>query len=103
MKKMLFSSILWIFLLNLSQADDLIDGKNVYKNCVSCHGLNGDSPALGKSALINTMSFEQITKAIYGYLDGNYGGDLKIIMKVEAQKLTDEEIKAVAKYIQTLK
>ncbi|WP_335582334.1 c-type cytochrome [Campylobacter sputorum] len=64
----------------------------MYKTCANCHGINGDSPALGKSAVINLMNEEQISRALNGYLDGSYSGELKIVMKVEAQKLTKEEM-----------
>ncbi len=49
------------------------------------------------------MNEEQISRALNGYLDGSYSGELKIVMKVEAQKLTKEEMQSVAKYIQTLR
>lgn len=90
--------------LNATEPNNNIrDGKSIYKDCVSCHGIKGDNPALGQSAIINQMDEEQIQKALNGYLDESYGGELKTTMKIETQKLTDNEIKEVAKYIQTLR
>lgn len=104
MKKFFICLILSIVSLSATQTDQSQkDAKKIYKTCANCHGINGDSPALGKSAVINLMNEEQISRALNGYLDGSYGGELKIVMKIEAQKLTKEEIQSVAKYIQTLR
>lgn len=102
MKKIFILSILCAVFSQANQHNTPKSGNQIYKNCVSCHGLKGDNPALGKSAPINLMDEIQISKALHGYIDETYGGELKTIMKIEAQKLTKEEIEAVSKYIPTL-
>jgi cytochrome c553 len=76
------------------------DGAAVYKACAGCHGADGKTKALGKSALIAGLDAATVEKDLKGYKAGTLnkhgmGG----VMKGQAGKLSDEDIKAVAEYI----
>ncbi len=75
------------------------DGATLYKKCVSCHGVNGEKPALAKSKVITKMSLEENILALKGYQDGTYGGPLKALMKGQMAAYSDEDIEAVSKYV----
>lgn len=75
------------------------DGAALYKQCASCHGVNAEKSALGKSKIIKEMSKEDIVTALKGYKDGTYGGAMKALMKGKVAKLSDEEITALAEHI----
>jgi cytochrome c553 len=79
-----------------------LDGKTIYKACASCHGVNAEKSALGKSKIIKGWSESQIATALYGYKDSTYGGAMKGIMKGQVSKLSDEDIEVVSEYISTL-
>jgi len=66
------------------------------KSCVGCHGNDFEKKALGKSKVVKDMSKADIEKALKGYKDGSYGGAMKGVMKPNADKLSDEQIKAIA-------
>lgn len=78
-------------------------GADSYSKCASCHGAKGEKAAMGASKVINTMSKEEITKALKGYKDGSYGGAKKGIMKGQVAPLSDAQIGELAAYIPTLK
>ncbi len=84
------------------QTKPTVDGKTVYKTCVTCHGANAQNKALGKSQIIKGWDKTKIISALNGYIDGSYGSTMKGVMKPQASKLSPEEIKAVAEYISTL-
>ena len=71
----------------------------VYLKCISCHGEHAQRKALNRSKVIAGWSAKKIIKAINGYKDGSYGGDLKAMMKAQVIDLSDSEIKSVANYI----
>ena len=79
------------------------DGASIYKACVSCHGINGEKAALGKSQIIQGWEKQKVIDVLKGYKDGSYGGAMKGVMKGQVTKLDDEKIEAVATYISTLK
>lgn len=78
------------------------DGAAVYKLCSTCHGVNAEKAALGKSKIIQGWSAEQVAEALHGYKEGSYGGVMKGVMKAQVIKLSDEEIELVSEYISTL-
>jgi len=65
--------------------------------CAACHGKDFEKSAMGKSKIVKDMTAEEITKALTGYKDGSYGGAMKMIMKGQVAKLTEDDIKAIAK------
>jgi len=64
--------------------------------CTGCHGANFEKSAMGKSKIVKDLTAEEITKALNGYKDGSYGGAMKGIMKGQASKMSEEDIKAFA-------
>lgn len=77
-------------------------GETVYQTCVECHGADVSLSAMGKSQVIKGWPAARIVEAINGYKAGTYGGPLKALMKVQADKLDDASIQAVAEYISGL-
>ena len=51
---------------------------------------------MGKSKKVNEMTKADIETALKGYKDGSYGGAMKGIMKGQASKLSDDDIKGIA-------
>lgn len=84
------------------EAKKEISGEAVFNKCKSCHGNSGEKKALGTSQIIKGWQASQIEDALKGYQDGSYGGTMKNIMAAQAKGLSDEEIKKVAFYIQSL-
>lgn len=78
------------------------DGATIYKVCSSCHGLNAEKSALGKSKVIQGWSAGEVSEALNGYKDGSYGGTMKEVMKGQVGKLSEEDIELVSQYISTL-
>ncbi len=93
MRKILFTALI------LFQASMFADAATAFKACVACHGANGEKVALGKSKIIKDMSKEDFIKAMKGYKDGTYGGQLKGMMKAQAARLNDSDIEAIAEMI----
>ena len=79
------------------------EGATLFKACVGCHGVNGEKQALGKSAAITGWEVDKTITALKGYKDGSYGGAMKGVMKGQVARLSDEQIKAVAEHIASLK
>jgi cytochrome c553 len=78
------------------------DGKTIFKACIGCHGASAEKPALGKSKVIKGWDAAKVEEALNGYKNGTYGGAMKALMKGQASKLSDNDIKAVAEYISKL-
>jgi len=64
--------------------------------CTGCHGKNLEKVAMGKSKKVNEMTKADIVTALNGYKDGSYGGAMKGLMKGQASKLSEDDIKAIA-------
>ncbi|HHD81350.1 MAG TPA: c-type cytochrome [Campylobacterales bacterium] len=64
--------------------------------CAGCHGANFEKKAMGVSKVVNTLTKDEIKKALHGYKDGTYGGSMKTIMKGQATPLSDAQIEAIA-------
>lgn len=79
-----------------------VDAKDLFKSCSACHGLNGEKPALGKSKLIQGWSAAKVTKALNEFKNGTYDSPTKKIMKSNASRLNDEQIKILSDYISKL-
>lgn len=79
------------------------DAKTTFtKTCASCHGNSGEKVALNTSAILNTMSKDEISQALKGYKDGTYGKKMKSLMQGQVKPFNDEELDALAEYISTL-
>ncbi len=79
-------------------------GKAAYAKCVSCHGTNGKTKALGKSEVIAGQSVADLEKKIQEYKAGtrNVAG-MGMLMHGQVKGLSDEDVKAVSEYISSLK
>ena len=99
--KIKFVILISLFSTSLLIGADL--GKELYtKKCASCHGKDADKKAMGTSEKINTLTLEEIKNSLIGYQDGSYSGKYKSMKRSLARKLGQEDISAVAAYIQTL-
>ncbi len=76
----------------------------VYGKCKGCHGPDGKTKALGKSAIIAGQTQAELVTKIKGYKAGTINtAGMGTLMKGQVEKLTDVEIEAVAAYIATFK
>jgi len=79
-------------------------GKAAFAKCVSCHGADGKTKALGKSEVIAGQAAADLEKKINEYKAGtrNVAG-MGTLMKGQVASLSDEDVKAIAEYISSLK
>lgn len=78
------------------------DGKAIYDaQCKSCHGADGKTKALGKSAPIAGVKIEADLKGYKAGTVNKHG--MGSVMKGNAAKLADTDIKAVSDYVAGLK
>lgn len=70
--------------------------------CASCHGQKMEKVALGKSAVVNTLSAAEIEEALKGYKAKTLNKHgLGGTMWGQAGALSDADIAEMAKYIST--
>lgn len=69
------------------------------KFCTSCHGLNYEKVALGKSKIVKNMSIDDIEDSLIGYKNGTYGGIMKGLMVAQVSKYSEEDLKLISKQI----
>lgn len=97
MKKLLISSIL---LTGLAFAD----GLTTWDKCKGCHGVLGDSKALGKETILQGVSAADMEKTLLAYRDGSLNKfGMGVVMKGQIAALSLEEVKELSVYIATLK
>ncbi len=91
-------------LLGLTMLLGAADGKTLYQKCATCHGAKAEKKALGKSEIIASWKEAKTLDALKGYKAGkrNTKG-MGAVMKGQAAKLSDTDMKVLAKYIATLK
>ncbi len=79
------------------------DGKAIFAKCAGCHGADGKTSAMGKSAIIAGQPAADLEKKIAAYKAGtrNKTG-MGMLMKGQVASLSDADIKAVATYISGL-
>ncbi len=99
MKKIVISGL--ILVSSLAYAD----GAKIFeKTCAVCHGDRAQKSSLGVSKVIAGQSASVTVEKLKGYKSGGlnqYGfGNM---MRNRATKLSDDEMKAVAKYVESLK
>ncbi len=74
----------------------------IKSKCAACHGQKMEKAALGKSAMVNTMSAQEIEEALKGYKAGTLNKHgLGATMRGQAAALSDTDIADLAKYITT--
>ena len=78
------------------------DGALLFKVCATCHGAKAEKKALGQSQIIKGWDEAKLYEALMGYKQGTYGGMMKMTMIPQIQKLSEEQIQALAVYISKL-
>ena len=74
-----------------------------YKKCVACHGAKAEKVFNNKVPALTSLDAAAIEAALKGYKTGANKFGLGAMMKPIATPMSDEDAKAVAEYIQTLK
>ncbi|MBF0924461.1 MAG: c-type cytochrome [Campylobacter concisus] len=87
----------------LSTAAFAADGATIYKKCVACHGAKAEKVFNNKVPALTSLDAAAIEAALKGYKTGANKFGLGAMMKPIATPMRDDDIKAVAEYIQTLK
>jgi len=93
-----------LFLIFINTTLIASDGADLYKQCVACHGINGEKKALNRSEIIAGWDTARIETALLAYKAGTRDiNGMGRLMKGKVAAYSDEEIHAVAEYISTLK
>jgi len=71
--------------------------------CIACHGPDGRGNAAAKFPAIGGQHAQYIETQLKAYRDGSRRGDINQMMRNIAAGLSDDEIKAVASYVQGLR
>lgn len=80
------------------------DGSAIYKkSCVTCHGLEGETPKGNAKNGIKMLSSAEVQRMLAGYADGSYGGSAKSVMQNVAKNLDPDQTRAVSDYVGSLK
>ena len=79
------------------------DGKTLFTACGACHGVDGKTASLGKSAIIAGQAKDVIVTKMKGYKAGtiNLTGNGPL-MKGQMANLNDEQMETLAEYISKL-
>ncbi|CAA6808460.1 MAG: Cytochrome C553 (soluble cytochrome f) [uncultured Sulfurovum sp.] len=81
-------------------AVNLDDGKALYAKCAGCHGADGKTKAMGKSAAVAGQSAADLETKLHGYKAGTLNAHgMGMLMKGQVASMSDEDIKAVAAYM----
>ena len=84
----------------LSAEADLVKAEKVYKrSCATCHGKQGEKPAMGESKIINQLKPEEISTE----LSERKAGNIPSAGSPAKQRLSEQDIHDLSEYIQTLK
>lgn len=71
--------------------------------CAGCHGPNGRGNDAAKFPAIGGQHAQYVETQLRAFRDGNRRGDLNQMMRNLTANMTDDEIKAVASYVQGLR
>jgi len=93
--------------LNTSDENQTVDANSTENivmevntdNCVGCHGLNFEKPAMGMSSLVRDMTKEYIEATLFNYKYSSVEGDMNPLMSWQTAQLSDDEIRAIAEQI----
>jgi cytochrome c len=75
------------------------DAEKLYAKCKGCHGPDGTKVDAGIPRALKGIPAADLEKAMKGYRDGSYGGAKKNVMTSMVKNLSDEDIKALVKYV----
>lgn len=80
-----------------------VAGKAAYAKCAGCHGADGKTKALGKSAVVAGQSVADLVAALTEYKAGtkNVSG-MGALMKGQVASMSEDDIKAVSEYMSGL-
>jgi cytochrome c553 len=78
-------------------------GKEAYAKCAGCHGVDGQTKALGKANAVAGQTAAALAEALQGYKAGtrNVSG-MGMLMKGQVASMDDETITAVSEYMSGL-
>lgn len=100
MKYVLVCLTACLFFAAPAMADDSVE---LYaKSCKGCHGADGSKVIMGMTRPINAMPLEEVKAALDGYKAGTYGGQKKVIMERTVKPLSQEQLDALAAYVDSL-
>ena len=76
----------------------------LYGKCIACHGIDGKTKALGKSAVLAGQSQDTLVTKLEGYKSGtiNVSG-MGMMMQGQVKDMSDAELEVLAAYIATFK
>jgi cytochrome c553 len=78
-------------------------GKDLYAKCSGCHGLDGKTKALGKSAVIAGQPADELINKLNAYKTGKRDvSGMGTLMKGQVVSLSESDILAVSQYISGL-
>lgn len=79
------------------------NGEVLYAKCTACHGKDGKTKALGKSAVIAGQNVTELKLKLKAYKKGERDvSGQGTLMKQQVFTLTDEQLKDLAAYISTM-
>lgn len=80
------------------------DGAALYKKCAVCHGAKGEKKYLNKVPPLHEVKADERLKLLKEYKAGKLNKfGMGAIMKLNVGKLSDADLEAVNKHIDTLK
>lgn len=89
----------YISIATVKRGEELYDAK-----CFGCHGAYGEKEAFGKSGKISELSELQIQELLNAYKSGGFLKNASVeTMQRRALNLSEHDIKAIARYISTIK
>lgn len=95
MKKLLVLAVLGVSALCAADGAKLFGAK-----CAECHGGDGKEASIsGKAIAGDAGALSKLT----GYKSGSFGGEQKATMQASLEGLSDDDLKAIAAHIGTLK
>jgi len=82
--------------------DPIALGRDKYVQCASCHGADGRSTVVPQYPKIGGQSAPYVEIALKAYRDGRRQGTFAAVMAEVAKPLTDDDIKNLAAYVESL-
>ncbi len=103
--KLAFCASLFLVATVSSQADER--GKQLYKNCIACHGAEAEGNKAFKAPALAALSEKYLVAQLTKYKEGHRGMDVRDVAGLQMAPMTQtlsgpEDIAAVAKYIASL-
>lgn len=88
-------------LLVLGASVMMADGARMYgAKCAECHGGDGKESAISGKAIAGSTG---VLGKLIGYKNGTFGGEQKGTMQASVADMSDNDLKAVAAYVEKLK